>query len=178
MKSICFLLTKKRATISSIPATVMKLIIVLHCSMLKLANTPSLRLFTHDMHVTWFMKKFTIGSNNKLIAWLHWVIIHYLCGIKKYVILVCITKIKVSKKPMKFIHVENLHRSIFFPTFDSNNAISRQATMNETTAPLLSAVSGNCLIYGCQILIIRKNFCILHKIVFAAINTTKCFLVE
>ena len=75
MKSICFLLTKKRASISSIAAADMKLIIVLHCSMLKLANAPSLRLYTHDMHVTLFMKKFTLRSNHKLIAWLHWVII-------------------------------------------------------------------------------------------------------
>ena len=110
MKSICFLLTKKRASISSIAAADMKLIIVLHCSMLKLANAPSLRLYTHDMHVTWFMKKFDLRSNHKPTAWLHWVIIHYLWGIKKYVILVfCITKIKVRKKIMKFIHVENLH---------------------------------------------------------------------
>ena len=156
----------------------MKLIIVLHCSMPKLANAPSLRFCTHDMHVTWFMKKFTPRSNHKLIAWLHWVIIHYLWGIKKYVILVfCITKIKVRKKPMKFIHVENLHRSIFFPTFDSDNPISREATMNETTRLQLSAVVGNLLIHGCQILI-RKNFCILRKILFAAINTAKFFLVE
>ena len=178
MKSICFLLTKKRATISSIAAADMKLIIVLPCSMLKLANAPSLRLYTHDMHVTLFMKKFTLRSNHKLIAWLHWVIVHYLWGVKKYVIPVfCITKIKVRKKPMKFIHVENLHRSIFFPTFDSDNAISREATMNETTALQLSAVAGNWLIHGCQILI-RKNFCILCKIVFAAINVAKIFLVE
>ena len=44
---------------------------------------------------------------------------------------------------MKLIHVENLHRSIFFPTLDSDNAISREATMNETTALQLSAVVDN-----------------------------------
>ena len=173
MKSICFLLTKKRATISSIPAADLKLIIVLHCSLLKLANAPSLRLFTHDMYMTWFMKRFTLRSNHKLIAWLHWVIIHYLWGIKKYVILVfCITKIKVEKKPM-----ENLHRSIFFLTFDSDNAIFWEATISETTALQLSAVVCNWLILGCQILI-RKNFCTLHKIVFAAINAAKFFLIK
>ena len=178
MKSICFLLTKKRASISSIAAADMKLIIVLHCSMLKLANAPSLRLYTHDMHVTWFMKKFTLRSNHKLIAWLHWVIIHYLWGIKKYVILVfCITKIRVRKMPMKFIHVENLHRSIFFLTFDSDNAIFWEATISETTALQLSAVVCNWLILECQILI-RKSFCTLHKIVFAAINATKFFLIK
>ena len=57
MRSICFLLTEKRATISSTAATDMKLIIVLHCSMLKLANAPSLRLYKHDMHVISFMRK-------------------------------------------------------------------------------------------------------------------------
>ena len=177
MKSICFLLTKKRATINSFAAADMKLIIVLHCSMLKLANAPSLRLYTHDMYVTWFMKKITLRSNHNLIAWLHWVIIHYLWAKKCHPHLIfCITKIRVTKKPMKFIHVENLHRSIFFPTFDSDNAISWEATMNETTALQLSAVVGNWLIYGCQILI-RKNFS-LCKIVFAAINTVKFFLVQ
>ena len=178
MKSICFLLTKKRATISSIAAADMRLIIVLHCSMLKLPNAPSLRLYTHDIHVTWFMKKFTLRSNHKLIAWLHWVIIHYLWDIKKYVILVsCITKIKDMKKPMKVIHVENLDRSIFFPMFDSDNAISGEAIMNETTVLQLSVVVSNWLIHVYQI-VIRKIFFILRKIVFAAIYTAKFFLVE
>ena len=130
MKSICFLLTKKRATISSIANADMKLIIVLHCSMLKLANAPSLRLYTHNTHVIWFMKKSTLRTNHKLslIALSH----SLLWGIKKYVILaICITKIKVRKKPMKLIHVENLHRSIFFPTFDSDNTISGEATIND-----------------------------------------------
>ena len=49
MKSICFLFPK-RATISSIAAADMKLIIVLHFSMIKLANAPSLRLYKHNMH--------------------------------------------------------------------------------------------------------------------------------
>ena len=61
--------------------------------------------------------------------------------------------------------------------FDSDNAISGEATMNETTALHLSVVVGNWLIQGCQILI-RKIFCILRKILFAAINTAKFFLVE
>ena len=136
----------------------MKLIIVLHCSMIKLANAPSLRLLTHDMHVTWFMKKFTLRSNDKLITWLHWVIIHYLWASKNMSFSPSASpKSKPAKKPMKFIHVENLHRSIFFPTFDSDNAISREATMNETTALQFSVVVGNWLIHGCQVLI-SKNF--------------------
>ena len=81
MKSICFLLTKIRATISSIALADMKLIIVLQCSMLKLANAPSLRLYTHDIHVIWFMKISTLRTNHKPIAWLHWVI-HYFWGMK------------------------------------------------------------------------------------------------
>ena len=122
------------------------------------------------MHVIWFMKKFTLRTNHKIIAWLHWVS-HYFWGIKKYVILViCITKIKVRKKPMKCIYVENLHRSIFFLMFDSVNAISREATMNETTALQLSTVVGNWLIHGCQILICKK-FCILCKLLSSETNS-------
>ena len=43
---------------------------------------------------------------------------------------------------MKLIYMENLHTSIFFPTVDSDNAISQEATMNE-------AVVGYLLIHGC-----------------------------
>ena len=78
---------------------------------------------------------------------------------------------------MKLIHMKNLHRSIFFLTFDSDNAISQEANLNETTALQHSTVVGNRLIHGCQILFC-KNFCILHKIVFAVINTSKFFLVK
>ena len=53
------------------------------------------------------------------------------------------SKSKPRKKPMKLIHMKNLHRSIFFLTFDSDNAISQEATLNETTALQLSAVVGN-----------------------------------
>ena len=77
---------------------------------------------------------------------------------------------------MKLIHMENLHRSIFFLTFDSDNAISWEVTMNETDVLQPSAVVGNWLIHGCQILIC-KNFCILHKIVFAVIYTVNFFIV-
>ena len=153
----------------------MKLIIALHCSMLKLANATSLRLYTHGCDL--IHEKSTVRRNHRLIAWLCQVI-HYLQGIKKYTILIiCISKIKVRKKPMKLIHMENLHRSIFLLTFDCENAISWEATMNETTALQLSAVVGNWLILGWQILIC-KNFCVLHKIVFAVINTAKFFLVK
>ena len=41
---------------------------------------------------------------------------------------------------MNLIHVENLNRSIFFPAFNSNNAIPREATMNDITALQLFAV--------------------------------------
>ena len=44
---------------------------------------------------------------------------------------------------MKLIHMKNLHRSIFFLTFDSDNAISEEATLNETTALQHSTVVGN-----------------------------------
>ena len=81
------------------------------------------------------------------------------------------------KKPMKVIHVENLDRSIFFPMFDSDNAISGEAIMNETTVLQLSVVVSNWLIHVYQI-VIRKIFFILRKIVFAAIYTAKFFLVE
>ena len=122
-------------------------------------------------------EKSTVRTNHRIIAWLHQVT-HYLQGIKKHVILViCISKIKVGKKPMKLTCMENLYRSIFFSTFGSDNAISREATMNETTALQLSAVVGNWLIHGCQILIC-KNFCILHKIVFTVIYTAKFFHVK
>ena len=126
MKSISFLFTKKRAIISSIAAADMKLIIVLHFSMLKFANAPSLRLYTHACDL--IHEKSTVRTNHRLKAWLNRVI-HYLLGIKKYVVFaICIPKIKVRKKPIKVIHMENLLRSIFFLTFDSDNAISREAT--------------------------------------------------
>ena len=156
MKSIRFLFTKKRATLSSATAADMKLIIALHRSMLKLVNTTSLRLYTHGCDL--IHEKSTVRRNHRLIAWLCQVI-HYLQGIKKYVILIiCISKFKVRKKPMKFIHMENRRRSIFLLIFDCKNAISWEATMNETTVLQLSAVVGNWLIHGCQILIF-KNFC-------------------
>ena len=44
---------------------------------------------------------------------------------------------------MKLTHVENLQKSIFFRTFDSEKAMSQEATMNETTAFQLSALVGN-----------------------------------
>ena len=96
-------------------------------------------------------EKANVRTNRRLIAWLHRVI-HNLWGIKQYIILViCITNIKARKKPMKLIHIENLHRSVIFPTFDSDNAISREATMNETIALQLSEVLGNWIIHGCFI---------------------------
>ena len=55
MKFICFLLTQMRANISSIAAKDMKLTTVIHCPILKLAHTPSLRLCTHEKHVILFM---------------------------------------------------------------------------------------------------------------------------
>ena len=104
MKSICFLFTKKRVIISSATAADMKLIIVLYCSMLKLANASSLRLYTHACDL--IHEKSTVRTNHRLIAWLPRVI-HYLQGIKKNVLVICIPKIKVGKKPMKLIHMEN-----------------------------------------------------------------------
>ena len=82
---------------------------------------------------------------------------------------------------MKLIHMENLDRSIFFPKFDSDNVISRKATMNETIVLQLSAVVGNWLIHGCQILIC-KNFwyfaqnCMLLSILLSFFLINKTFL--
>ena len=84
-KSICFLFTKKRAIISSTAAPDMKLIIAVHCFILKLTNAPSLKLYTHACDI--IHEKSTVRTNHRLIAWLHQVI-HYLQGIKKYVVLV------------------------------------------------------------------------------------------
>ena len=104
MKSICFLFTKKRVIISSTAAADMKLIIVLYCFVLKLANASSLRLYTHACDL--IHEKSTVRTNHRLMAWLHRVI-HYLQDIKENVLVICIPKIKVGKKPMKLIQMEN-----------------------------------------------------------------------
>ena len=67
-----------------IAATDMKLIIVLHCSMLKLADAPSLRLYAHACDL--IHEKSTVRTNHRLIAWLHQ-FIQYLQGISKYIVL-------------------------------------------------------------------------------------------
>ena len=105
-------------------------------------------------------------NQSKLIVWLHWVI-HYLWGKKKYAL----------THALILIHVENLYMSIFSLTFDSDGVVSREATMNETTALQLSAAAGIWLIHGCKILIC-KNICILRKIMFTAISTDKLFLIK
>ena len=123
MKSICFLFTKKRTIINSMAAADMKLIIALHCSILKLANAPSLRLYTQCM---WSNSRKIYCQNktqtNSLTAPSHLLLVRdqeilhprHLHHQKKS-----------QEKAQKLIHMENLHRSIFFPTFDSDNALSR-----------------------------------------------------
>ena len=49
-----------------IAATNMKLIIVLHCSMLKLAHAPSLRLYAHARDL--IHEKSTVRTNHRLIG--------------------------------------------------------------------------------------------------------------
>ena len=105
-------------------------------------------------------------NQSKLITWLHWVI-HYLWGNKKYAL----------THALILIHVENLYRSIFSLTFDSDGVVSGEATMNETAALQFSAAVGIWLVHGCKILI-YKNVCILRKIMSNAINTDKLFLIK
>ena len=82
-----------------------------------------------------------------------------------------------QKKPMKLIYVENLDRSIFFPTFDSDDAISREANMNETTSLQLSAVICNWTTHRVKFSF-AEMFVFGVKFVFAAINTAKFFLLN
>ena len=91
----------------------MKLIIVLQCSMLKLANAPPLKLYTQACDL--IHEKSTVRTNHRLIAWLHRVI-HYLQGSKKYVILnMCILKIKAKEKANEAYPYEKSSQVYLFP---------------------------------------------------------------
>ena len=65
--------------------------------------------------------------------------------------------------------------SIFFLTFDSDNAISQEATMHEITVLQLSAVVGNWLIHGCHFVFCVK-LCLLQSILLSFFLLNKTFL--
>lgn len=58
-------------------------------------------------------------------------------------LIICITKVKVRKKLIKLIHMENLHKSIFSLVLDSNNPIPQKTIMNNPIVLQLSPVVGN-----------------------------------
>ena len=174
MKSICFLLTKKRVIISSTAAADMKLIIVLYCS-----NAKTCKCFIpKTLRTCMWSNSWKIYSQNKpqtnsLTAPSHSLLARHQGKRPRHLH----PKNQSREKAHEAYPDGKFHRSIFFPVFNSDNAISREPTMNEITALQPSAVVGNWLIDVCQILSC-KNICILRKIVFAVINTAKFFLVK
>ena len=132
----------------------MKLIIVLHCSMLKLANAPSLRLYTHACDLM-FEKSFDCTER--------FTTYHYSCHLHPQ-------NQSREKAHEAYPYWKSSQVYLFFPTFDSDNAISREATMSETIP--LDSFMGVKLSFAkifafsvklCSLLSILLSFFLLNK---------------
>ena len=135
----------------------MKLIIVLHCSMLKLANAPSLRLYTHACDLM-FEKSFDCTER--------FTTYHYSCHLHPQ-------KSKSGKSPWSLSILKIFTGLSFFPTFDSDNAISREATMSETIP--LDSFMGVKLSFA-KIFAFSVKLCLLLSILLSFFLLNKTFL--